>query len=62
MSSTFHKETNAITVLRCDNLSTVNSRNLFWREGTTVEERLQYALVKGLGDYLDEDLHEALAK
>jgi len=38
------------------------SSHLAWREGTTVEERLQYALVKGLGDYLDEDLHEALAK
>ena len=36
--------------------------HLAWRDGTTVEERLQYALVKGLGDYLDEDLHEALAK
>ena len=38
------------------------SSHLAWREGTTVEERLQYTLVKGLGDYLDEDLHEALAK
>ena len=38
------------------------SSHLAWREGMTVEERLQYALVKGLGDYLDEDLHEALAK
>ena len=38
------------------------SSHLAWREGTIVEERLQYALVKGLGDYLDEDLHEALAK
>ena len=38
------------------------SSHLAWREGTTVEERLQYALVKGLGDYLDEDLHETLAK
>ena len=38
------------------------SSHLAWREGTTVEERLQYALVKGLGNYLDEDLHEALAK
>lgn len=38
------------------------SSHLAWREGTTVEERLQYALVKGLGDYLDEDLHEALVK
>ena len=36
--------------------------HLSWREGTTVEERLQYALVKGLGDYLDEDLHEALER
>jgi 5-methyltetrahydrofolate--homocysteine methyltransferase len=31
-----------------------------WREGTTVEERLQHALLKGIGDYLEEDLHEAL--
>ena len=36
--------------------------HLSWREGTTVEERLQYALVKGIGDYLDEDLHEALKR
>lgn len=35
--------------------------HLLWREGTTVEERLQYALVKGIGDFLEEDLHEALA-
>ena len=32
-----------------------------WREGS-VEERLQYALVKGLGDYLEEDLAEALKR
>ena len=36
--------------------------HLLWREGTTVEERLQYALVKGLGDYLEEDIGEALQK
>ena len=30
-----------------------------WREGS-VEERLQYALVKGLGDYLEADLREAM--
>ena len=30
-----------------------------WRN-TTVEERLQYALVKGIGDFLEEDLKEAL--
>ena len=35
--------------------------HLAWREGTSVEDRLQYALVKGLGDWLEEDLHEALA-
>lgn len=33
---------------------------LAWRESTTVEERLKYALTKGLGDYLEEDLAEAL--
>ena len=34
--------------------------HLEWREGTSVEERLQHALVKGLGDFLEEDIHEAL--
>ena len=33
---------------------------LAWREGTSVEERLKYALTKGIGDYLVEDLAEAL--
>ena len=32
-----------------------------WRE-TSVEERLQYALVKGLGDYLEADLQEAIGQ
>ncbi|MBQ8443621.1 MAG: methionine synthase, partial [Bacteroides sp.] len=32
-----------------------------WRE-TSVEERLQYALVKGLGEYLEVDLQEAVTK
>lgn len=36
--------------------------HLKWREGTTVEERLQYTLVKGLGDFLEEDLQEALSR
>lgn len=36
--------------------STINSEN---REGS-VEERLQQALIKGVGDYLKEDLDEAL--
>lgn len=35
---------------------------LAWREGTSVEERLGYALVKGISDYLEEDLSEALQK
>ncbi len=33
---------------------------LAWREETSVEERLKYALTKGIGDYLEEDLAEAL--
>lgn len=33
---------------------------LSWRENTTLEERLKYALTKGIGDYLEEDLAEAL--
>ena len=38
------------------------SVQLLWRNNTTVEERLQYALVKGLSDYLEEDLREALSR
>lgn len=38
------------------------SAQLLWRNNTTVEERLQYALVKGLSDYLEEDLQEALLR
>ena len=33
---------------------------LSWRNGTSVEERLKHALTKGIGDYLEEDLAEAL--
>ncbi|KAA6352625.1 Methionine synthase [termite gut metagenome] len=32
-----------------------------WRKGT-LEERLQYALVKGIDDYLEEDITEALSQ
>ena len=32
-----------------------------WREGS-VEQRLKYALKKGIGDWLDADIHEALGK
>lgn len=38
------------------------SVQLLWRNNITVEERLQYALVKGLSDYLEEDLQEALSR
>lgn len=37
------------------------SAHLAWRDGT-LEERLTYALTKGIADYLEEDLAEALAK
>lgn len=39
--------------------SILNSQ-LQWRENTTVEERLKHALTKGIVDYLEEDLEEAL--
>ena len=39
-------------------LSSLSSK-LAWREDT-VEERMKYALTKGIGDYLEEDLAEAL--
>ncbi|MBQ8771296.1 MAG: methionine synthase [Bacteroides sp.] len=43
------------------NVSTQTSGQQAWRE-TSVEERLQYALVKGLGEYLEADLQEAMQK
>ena len=39
-----------------------SSSKIAWREGSTVEERLKYALVKGVGDFLEDDLNEALGK
>ncbi|ADV44941.1 methionine synthase [Bacteroides helcogenes] len=41
------------------NVQPVNSQ-LSWRENSTVEDRLKYALTKGIIDYLDEDLAQAL--
>ena len=43
------------------NLSAQSSSHQAWRE-TTVEERLQHALVKGLGEYLEADLQEAMTR
>lgn len=40
-------------------LSTSPSAQQAWRE-TSVQDRLQHALVKGIGDFLEEDLAEAL--
>ena len=39
-------------------VSTETARDA-WRQGTSVEERLEYALVKGVADYLEQDLAEA---
>lgn len=47
------------TTKTSDGTQQVHSQ-LAWRESTTVEERLKYALIKGIGDYLEEDLAEAL--
>lgn len=47
-----------------ENASQENSQNAqtqTWRNGTTVESRLIYALVKGIAEHLDEDLAEALS-
>ena len=43
------------------NMPSHTSSQQAWRE-TSVEERLQYALVKGLGECLDIDLQEAMQK
>ena len=41
------------------NVAVHSSEQQAWRE-TSVEERLKYALVKGLGEYLEADLKEAM--
>lgn len=33
-----------------------------WRTGKSVDERLEHAMVKGIKDYLEVDLHEAMEK
>lgn len=33
-----------------------------WRQNSSLEERLQYALIKGISQYLEADLEEALAR
>ena len=43
------------------NVTAQSSNQQVWRE-TCVEERLQYALVKGLVEYLEADLQEAMQK
>ena len=43
------------------NVAVQSSEQQAWRE-TSVDERLQYALVKGLGDHLETDLKEAMEK
>lgn len=43
-----------------DNNGSVNGHQEESRTARPVEERLAYALIKGIGDYLEEDLHEAL--
>lgn len=42
--------------------SDADSASPAWRNHTSVEERLQYALVKGVADWLETDLREALEK
>ena len=43
-----------------DNNGSVNGHQEESRTARPVEERLAYALIKGIGDYLEEDLQEAL--
>lgn len=48
-----------LKAVAADTSSAQTAKRDAWREGT-VQERLQYALVKGIGDFLEEDLAEAL--
>ncbi len=40
---------------------TIEDKSLLWRQDI-VEKRLSYSLVKGIPDFLDEDIHQALEK
>ncbi len=40
---------------------TIEDKSLLWRQDI-VKKRLSYSLVKGIPDFLDEDIHEALEK
>ena len=42
--------------------STTSSTTESWRDGTSVEERLAYAMMRGNSDYLSADIEEALSK
>ena len=45
-----------------DNSSPSATSEVLSRNNIPVEERLSQALIKGIGDYLEDDLHEALQK
>lgn len=53
-------EADAAKASGTDNVQSASPSQLSWRENVPVEERLKYALTKGIGDYLEEDLAEAL--
>lgn len=53
------REEAANTTAEVENGSAKGGRDDVWRSGT-VDERLSYALIKGIGDRLEEDIKEAL--
>lgn len=53
------REEAANTTAEVENGSAKGGRDDVWRSGT-VDERLSYALIKGVGDRLEEDIKEAL--
>lgn len=54
-------EADAAKATGTDEAQSPSHSQLSWRDNTTVEDRLKYALTKGIGDYLEEDLAEALS-
>ncbi len=49
--------------VKSESQSTQSSESVeSWRNGSSVESRLEYAMIRGNGDYLEQDLNEALGK
>ena len=62
IEATEHLTSMAETLKKAHNETANSTLVLSWRDHTSVEKRLEHALVKGIPDYLEDDIQEALIK